>query len=94
MVGILTGLVYLFLNGFKVHKQLGLVFVLYKWFGSVSRQETELNRNRTMLIASVVLPQIRSVMCVSLLGHKLHLLNVNSVFRYVGSLAKWLYILL
>ena len=31
----LNSLVYLFLNGLKVHKGFGLVFVLYKWFGSV-----------------------------------------------------------
>ena len=34
----LNGLVYLFLNRLRVHKRFGLVFVLYKWFGSVSKQ--------------------------------------------------------
>ena len=48
----LNSLVYLFINGLvyngsKVHKGFGLVFVLYKWFGSVQFGFKAKKPNRT-----------------------------------------------
>ena len=40
------------LNVLKVHKGFGLVFVLYKWFGSVRFSSVSRQRNRTKPIAT------------------------------------------